>query len=311
MYHFFDTIQDQEGRPVSGASYTLLNYPALTTATLYASNGVTTVTNPMTSDSAGGVSCYLIGGAYARRITVNGVLQTAANVDDIQIADSANQTYTPAGPSALATTVQANLRTQAVSIADKTGNDPTGAADSSAAMAACVTTLGTYGTIYLPPGTWAFNVDLAGTRINIEGAGIGKTFIKSFAAAQAPIIFGSTAGWEIPVISKCSIVGDGGTRTKLGLQFGHTIYQTNDEFAGRIYIRDVLFKDLDKSIVRLYGNIGLYCENVTFENSNYHVWSKGQVSPTMHSGVVSIKNGHMQGAQLACFYIEPPAGESM
>ena len=54
MYHFFDTIQDQEGRPVSGASYTLLNYPALTTATLYASNGVTTATNPMTSDSAGG-----------------------------------------------------------------------------------------------------------------------------------------------------------------------------------------------------------------------------------------------------------------
>lgn len=178
--------------------------------------------------------------------------------------------------------------------------------DSSVAVNAARSALGSYGTIEIGEGTYAFNVDLGSAKISFKGVGIGKTIIKSFAANSAPITYGNNSSWDFCIIENMSITGDPGTRTKIGVQFGHQTYATGDEFAGRVVLKNVKFYDLDKCIFRLYGNIGVYVQNSYFSNANFHFWQKGITTPLMHAGNLFVRECHLDSSQLAVCYVDSP-----
>jgi hypothetical protein len=214
-------------------------------------------------------------------------------------------TFLQGGIGALIRSVQSWMR-ETVRITDFTGCDPTGATSSTTAIQSAVAKLGSFGTIELPDGTFAFNVDLGGARINFKGAGMNKTFIKSFTAAASPIVYGANRSWDYVYVEDLTLMGDTGTRTKVGVQFGHSIYATNDEFSGRAVFNRVKFIDLDKCVSRLYGNIGVYFYGCYFSNANYHLWSKGHTSTLMHGGCSFAKDSHFDSAQLAVVYVDSP-----
>jgi hypothetical protein len=64
MFNFQSTVTNQAGRPLSGASVTVYLAGTATPATLYSDNGVTTSTNPVTTDSNGRFSFYIADGLY-------------------------------------------------------------------------------------------------------------------------------------------------------------------------------------------------------------------------------------------------------
>ena len=211
--------------------------------------------------------------------------------------------FIQAGVGALLRTVQDELR-ETVKLSQFTGCDPTGATSSTAAVNSALAKLGSYGTIILPEGTFAFNADVGGARINFKGAGMNKTFIKSFTAGASPIVYGANSSWDYVYVEDLTLCGDSGTRTKIGVQFGHTVYAANDEFAGRAVFNRVKFVYLDKCVARLYGNIGVYFYGCYFSNANYHLWSKGQTAPLMHAGCSFAKDSHFDSAQLAVVYVD-------
>lgn len=223
----------------------------------------------------------------------------------ISSAGSSVLGFVQAGANAIARTLQDKAR-EVVSITDFVGCDPTGASSSTAAVQAAITKLGSYGTITLPAGTFAFNADVGSARINFKGAGLGKTIIKSYTAGGAAIVYAANTSWDFVFVEDMTITGDAGTVTKIGVQFGHGIYATNDEFAGRAVFNRVKFFDLDKCVARLYGNIGVYFTHCYFSNANYHLWSKGQSSPLMHAGCSFAKLCHFDSAALAVCYVDSP-----
>jgi hypothetical protein len=66
-------VLGNDGRPLAGASVTVRNHPAGTTATVYSddSSGAT-LANPLTSDARGGIAGWVERGMYAATITASG-----------------------------------------------------------------------------------------------------------------------------------------------------------------------------------------------------------------------------------------------
>lgn len=117
----------------------------------------------------------------------------AGLVNDLPYAASSGSSlvgYLPAGSGAVATTVQAKLR-EIVSVKDF-GADPSGVADSTAAIQAAIDARQTAGggTVYLPAGTYKVTqIDLKPT-VNILGDGITSTIIDGQGAVDTIITDG-------------------------------------------------------------------------------------------------------------------------
>lgn len=181
-----------------------------------------------------------------------------------------------------------------------------GVTDCSAAVTNAITALGTAGTLEFPKGTYLMNIDVGAVKVNIKGDGIGSTILKSYSPTGDVVTIGPNASWDNMVIENLTICGPSATITANGIKFGHSAYQTDDEFAGRVIIRNCKFVDLDKCVSRLYGNIGLWIQNSTFESANYHVYTVGQTSPIMHGGAMIVKDTHFQLSEKASCYIDSP-----
>jgi hypothetical protein len=85
MQKYQSVVQYNTGVAVAGASVTVKNYPAGTVATIYSDNGITTTTNPITTDSTGRFSFYAADGRYSLEIT--GTSLTPYTVTDILLED--------------------------------------------------------------------------------------------------------------------------------------------------------------------------------------------------------------------------------
>ena len=74
MLQFFDTVSDTSGNALPGATVQVLNWPALTNANIFSTNGTASPIplNTMTADATGQVSCYLPDGAYQLVYVYNG-----------------------------------------------------------------------------------------------------------------------------------------------------------------------------------------------------------------------------------------------
>jgi len=116
MQKFSDSVavagSDSVLRPLSGATVTVYVYGGAA-ATIYSDNGITTQTNPITTDSTGGFSFYAADGRYTLTIAKTGI-ETYTRSDVLiedPVDDSASQIgFTPYGTSAVDTTVQKKLR---------------------------------------------------------------------------------------------------------------------------------------------------------------------------------------------------------
>jgi hypothetical protein len=75
MQKYYNNVISSTGKPVQGASISVVNYPANTTATIYSDNGVTPTTNPLTSDVNGAFSFYAADGRYTLSVSANGQVQ--------------------------------------------------------------------------------------------------------------------------------------------------------------------------------------------------------------------------------------------
>jgi len=73
MQRYTNNVQNQSGQAVQNASVTVLNYPSLTTATIYADNSGTPMGNPITTDKLGFFAFYAADGRYSVSIAGPGI----------------------------------------------------------------------------------------------------------------------------------------------------------------------------------------------------------------------------------------------
>ncbi len=102
MRKYHGIVLDTAGNVVSGASVTVYTANTITKATLYSDNGVTPITNPVTSNSNGRYSFYVADGIYD--LAVSGSNITAYTEEDITI-------YEPVGITATQTLTNKTLTT--------------------------------------------------------------------------------------------------------------------------------------------------------------------------------------------------------
>lgn len=133
MQRYSNSVLGSDGRPVVGATVTVL-LTSGATPTLYSDNGTTALaSNTRTTDSSGEYFFYAANGRYNLTITAPGF--TSDSALDALLFDPADAGadeigYTPAGVDAIATTVQAKLRRSVEAedfgaVADGSTNDTT------------------------------------------------------------------------------------------------------------------------------------------------------------------------------------------
>lgn len=119
MQQHIDTVTTIGGSAVAGASVLVKTYPAGTTATIYSDDGVTTQTNPITTNALGRFAFYAEDGRYSLVISKTGVISQLTLTDSVLLLDpddgeasidSTDVFFTQSGTGALSRTVNAKLR---------------------------------------------------------------------------------------------------------------------------------------------------------------------------------------------------------
>lgn len=160
------------------------------------------------------------------------------------------------------------------------------------------------GVLFFAPGFHRLNLELHSRLVTLAGAGAGVTVL-SPADPGSPILRATyrSGVWDEVAIRDLELRG-AGTEESRGFEAGHSSYANEDEYAGRTMFRRVRFDRLGKCISRPNGQIGLRIEACQFEEADYHFHSRS--GHNMHSGVVFVRDTHMQRARKAVFFIDSP-----
>jgi hypothetical protein len=120
MQKYTDVVTSaRSGAAVPDALVTVKTSPAGATATIYSDDGVTTQSNPLTTDSNGEFTFYAADGEYT--LTVSGTGITSRTIGPVILHDPADSddympstdvSFTPSGTGAVANTAQAKMREQ-------------------------------------------------------------------------------------------------------------------------------------------------------------------------------------------------------
>lgn len=86
MQKYQDSIVNPDGTALQGVTVRVQTYPGAVDATIYSDDGVTTKTNPMTTDSLGSFSFYAADGRY--QLVISGPGITARTVTDILLGNA-------------------------------------------------------------------------------------------------------------------------------------------------------------------------------------------------------------------------------
>ena len=86
MKKFHGIVQDTAGNGLSGVSITIYLTGTSTLTTIYSDDGVTTTTNPLTTDSYGRYSFYISDGDY--KLTFSGSTVITYSLDPVTIVDT-------------------------------------------------------------------------------------------------------------------------------------------------------------------------------------------------------------------------------
>jgi hypothetical protein len=124
MQKYTDVVTSaRSGSAIPSASVTVKTSPAGATATIYSDDGVTTQSNPLTTDSNGEFTFYAADGEYT--LTVSGTGITSRTIGPIILHDpadsddympSADVSFTPSGSGAVAQSVENYLQGLEVSV---------------------------------------------------------------------------------------------------------------------------------------------------------------------------------------------------
>lgn len=182
MQKYTNNVTDLRGNALVGATITVTVTSGGATATLYSDNGVTPLSNPVSTDSEGEFFFYAANNKYTLTTTYNG---STVAVTDIVLFDPSDSTasgdvgFTQSGTGAVATTVQAALRAIAKT-PEQYGAVGDGVADDTTA----VINAATAAKILYLPNTYKLTsqLDLTGTNCSvIFGAGSYLSgFVKAF-----------------------------------------------------------------------------------------------------------------------------------
>jgi len=86
MQKYQDQVWGDNGKPLGGALIKVLNYPALTIASIYATNGGSPIAGQITADTNGRYSFYVADGHYSIQIAMSGY--ATVQIDDILLDDT-------------------------------------------------------------------------------------------------------------------------------------------------------------------------------------------------------------------------------
>lgn len=94
MQKYQDVVLKPDGSVIQGASVLVQSFPGAVTSTIYSDDGVTTQTNPMTTDSLGRFAFYAADGDY--QLVVSGSSIATQTITDIQLQEKTSSgTWTP------------------------------------------------------------------------------------------------------------------------------------------------------------------------------------------------------------------------
>ena len=165
--------------------------------------------------------------------------------------------------------------------------------------------------VYLPGGTWKFNLVINNKTI-IYGDGSTKTIVKPYDDTKAAMLY-TFAAMQSPIYSYWnyhSEVRDIGFRSNssmvgVGFSFGKTNpsdYSTNDEYANNVKFYGCFFVGLDKGVQFPFGNIGTEFYSCGFEGNRYGVYSiNNKFGSVMHAGNKHFYGGEMHSNECAVY----------
>lgn len=170
------------------------------------------------------------------------------------------------------------------------------------------------GTLQFEQGIYVGHLTMYSRIVNVAGRGRAASTLRSATAAADTInIVYREGSWRFVTISDLRIQGAGGVgRNGVGVGVGSEVFQVNDQYSCCTNIERCTFDNHEKSIARRYGQIGLYCTNVNFEQADFHIWTKGfdgsglGAGGIMHGGCLFVKHCHLNAANKAVFYMDSP-----
>lgn len=89
MQHHIDTVLDEFGAPISGLSVQVYDVDTTTGSTIYSDNGVTSKTNPLTTDANGQFDFYAANGRYD--LVISGTGFTTKTLPDIRLEEQLDE----------------------------------------------------------------------------------------------------------------------------------------------------------------------------------------------------------------------------
>lgn len=170
------------------------------------------------------------------------------------------------------------------------------------------------GVLVLPRGIFRAGLEMTSRRVSVQGAGRGVTILRPV-APDATVLRAlyREGSWDGVEIADLSIEGLG-TRRGTGLSHGAVTYQRGDEYVGRTALTRVGFSNLQTCVARPYGNIGLWVDNCTFAEADYHLWGRSRApgggSDAMHGGNVIVTRSHFSAFFKASLYLDSPVGDA-
>jgi hypothetical protein len=165
--------------------------------------------------------------------------------------------------------------------------------------------------VYLPGGTWKFNLVINNKTI-IFGDGSTKTIVKPYDDTKAAMLY-KFAAMLSPVYSYWnyhSEVRDIGfqsnvAKTGVGFSFGKTNpadYATNDEYANNVKFYGCNFQGFDKGLQFPFGNIGTEIYSCGFSGNKYGIYTMdNKFGGTMHAGNKYIFGGEFHSNEVALY----------
>jgi hypothetical protein len=110
MQKYFNYVQNTHGDAIQGASVAVTITSSGATATIYSDDGITTTTNPLTTDENGYFGFYAADNIYTLTISGNGI--TTQTITGIQLETYAEGTWTPSLGGTATYTVQVGTYTK-------------------------------------------------------------------------------------------------------------------------------------------------------------------------------------------------------
>lgn len=205
MQRYSDNFINSNGRPVSGATVTVLTYPQGAPATLYSDNGVTQMANPTTTDALGAFFFYAADGRYSLTITSDSTEPVTRT--DVQLEDPRDFP----GP------VNAKY----------IGAIGDGSTDDTAAIQAAINALPPGGALHFPPGVYLVQgLKLSGSnddRTGLRYSGERATIQLANGATNANVAE-ITSGADYAIDGDLTFRGNKGSVTKPGTDLGYRYF---------------------------------------------------------------------------------------